>query len=198
MNETKKEKSIRLILIVFFILVTMFAFIIRNHNQPVKSYKYQPIALVIKQSADGTDDPVVALYEFKNSEHVLAFFKVERNNNYKFKTLHAIKLKGAPDQLLPDRGEKGVWVHLGNKWQYFSERLEIKSRDTQFKKSKSPYEATFKIIEEASKVLINNNHTISLKNSSNPPTGIYSLSKDDSLWLIITKKNVGIGLVETK
>lgn len=198
MNETKKEKRIRFVLVVFFILVTMYALIIRNEDLPAQTDSYPPLALVMKQSVDSTDDPVVALYEFKNSEHVLAFFKIERNNNYKFKTLHAIKLKSAPDQLLPDSHGKGVWLHLGEKWQYFSDRLMAENRDLGYKELKSPYEATFKINKADSKVLINNNYTISLNKGSMPPIGIYSLSKDNSIWLIITKEYINIGLIETK
>lgn len=198
MNETKKEKRTRFVLIGFFILVTMNAFIIRNENLPAQIGTHPPIALVMKQSVDRTDDPVVALYEFKNSEHVLAFYKIERNNNYKFKTLHAIKLKNAPDQLLPDSQGKGVWVHQKEKWRYFSDRLMPINRDLKYKELNNPYEATFKINKADSKVLINNNYTISLNKSSIPPLGIYSLSRDHSLWLIITNKHINIGLIETK
>lgn len=197
MNETRKEKFIRFMLIGFFMFVTVYAFFLRYDKQP-EIEDSDPIALVLKTSSSQTDDPIVALYENKNNDHILAVYKIERNNRYKFKTLHRIKLNNKLDQLFPDRFENGIWAHIDRKWIYLSESLKTVSRDPKYKGHDSQFKAAFVYNTDTSKILINNNQSINWDKGLGFPIEIHALTNDGLLWLVLTKAGISIGTVETK
>ncbi|MBS4191643.1 hypothetical protein KHA94_15745 [Bacillus sp. FJAT-49705] len=199
MNETTKEKFIRFVLIGFFILVTIFAFIYRYDRQSAqKEEPQQPLAIVLKPSVHATDDPIVALYENKNNEHILAIYKIDRMDRFKFRTLHAIKLKSAPTQLSPDRKESGIWALIDGKWLYFNSSLKEEKRHVQNRSLYSPYETQYEFDKSKSLIKINNNQSISLNAGTSHPVGLHSLSEDGLLWLVLTKTSIKIAAIETK
>lgn len=185
-------------LIGFFMFVIVYAFFLRYDKQPLETMVQDPIALVLKTSSVQTDAPIVALYENKNNEHILAIYKIERTNRYKFKTLHRIKLNDAPDQLFSDRFENGIWAHIDRKWTYFSKGLKTENRDHKFKRNHSQYKVSFVYNSDTSKILINNNQSINWDNRLGNPIEIHALTNDGLLWLVLTKTGISIGAVETQ
>lgn len=198
MNETKKEKLIRFVLIGFFILITIYAFFFRYDKQPEKIETHDPAAIVLKTGPDQNDDPIIALYEYKNNKHMLVVYKIERNNRYKFKTVHALELNNAPVLLSSDRIETGIWVHVNKKWIYYSEDLEIETRDTKYRNVDSPYKASFIFNKGTSKIVINENQSINWENSLGNPVEIHALTNDGLLWLVLTETGISIVTTETK
>ncbi|KAB2338855.1 hypothetical protein F7731_04705 [Cytobacillus depressus] len=111
MNESMKEKRARFMLIGFFILVTIFAFSSRFDRKSIESDNHPPAALVLEPGIYRTDDPIVALYTYKNNEQILGVYKIESNNDYRFKAIRTVKLINAPYKLAPDKNEKGKKKH---------------------------------------------------------------------------------------
>ncbi|QED48953.1 hypothetical protein [Cytobacillus dafuensis] len=199
MNETSKERFIRFVLIGFFMLVTIFAFIYRYDTQLTqKEEQQQPLAIVLKPSVQATDDPIVALYENKNNEHILAIYQIDRSDRFKFRTLHAKKLKSAPTQLSPDRKEIGIWALIDGKWVYFNSSLKEEKRHVQNRSLYSPYETQYEFDKSKSLIKINDNQSISLDAGTSPSVGVHSLSEDGLLWLVLTNVSVKIATIETE
>ncbi|MBU8879746.1 hypothetical protein BGM26_12185 [Bacillus sp. FJAT-29790] len=195
MNETMKEKCVRFMLIGFFILITISAFLYRHENSRLKVEANHPLALVLQTSIHTKDHPVVALYEYKNSKHLLAVYEIERTNRFKFKTLQAAELGSAPDDMSLDLSGIGLWIHINGEWLYFTNSLkEVKRNQSQRKTS--PLETTFIYNEKKSVILINDKQSIPLMDGETPK-GIYSLSEDGLLWLVITRQGLKIATIET-
>lgn len=198
MKESLKEKRIRFVLIGFFIFLVIGAFLYRYEIRETQEMdESPPLALIIKKSKDMNDNPIIALYEYKNSKHILAVYEIERKNRYKFNAKHVIELNEAPEQISPDRKDEGIWVKANNNWKYFSGNLQevdrmLKNRTTDTS-SKTPYSFD----DKRAILTINSNHSIVLEEGEKP-TGIFSLSEDGSVWLVITERNIKIAAIDTK
>jgi hypothetical protein len=197
MKESLKEKRIRFVLIGFFILLTSIGFLYRFEMSEKEDKHYSPLATVLKSSENGSDNPVIALYEYKNSKHILAAYEIERMNKYKFKTIHAIEMKEAPDQLVADQITKGVWAKTDGNWNYYSQNLQEENRTAEHRMPDSALESSFSFDQKKSKVYLNTNHSISLENGEKP-TGLFSLTSDGSVWLVLTERNIKIAAIDTK
>jgi hypothetical protein len=188
MNETRIEKRLRFFKILVFISIAAAGF----HMQQVPETN-GPIVLVLQQSSNG-GSPRVAVYEYKNGEHLLAVFEVERTRPFKFKTLYAAELSLAPEELAPDREGNGFWVKTGKGWRYFAGNLQQADRDEGFRMASSPYQ-----IEDSA-----DGQTLHIKNNTiNLPSGtkakeIHSLSEDGLLWLMLAEEDIKIVQIDTK
>ncbi|WP_144543613.1 hypothetical protein [Cytobacillus oceanisediminis] len=188
MNETRKEKRLRFFLILVFISIAAAGF----YMQLVPETN-DPKVLVLRQSSD-EGSPRIAVYEYKNGEHLMAVYEVERTSPFKFKTFYASALSQAPEELAPDREGNGFWVKTGNGWSYFAGNLQQAKRDEGFRMASSPYQ-----IECSA-----NGQTLYIKNNTiNLPSGtkakeIHSLSEDGLLWLILTEEDIKIAQIDTK
>lgn len=197
MKESLKERRVRFILIGFFMFLIVSAFLYRFDQQQVHVKQYPSMALVLELSNQARVNPVVALYEYKHNQHVLAIYEVERSNRFRFKARHAIELKDAPDRLLPDVTGEGIWANVRGDWIYFTQNLQEEKRDPGQRSSDSPFETRFQFDENESIININGKQSITMV-IGEKPTGLHSLSENGSLWLVITETDIKIAEIETK
>ncbi|TCJ04629.1 hypothetical protein [Cytobacillus praedii] len=201
MKESLKEKRIRLVLIGFFIFLVICGFLyrfeIRENQDLVKDKDHSPLALVLKKSEDINDNPVIVLYEYRNSKHIIATYEIERTNRYKFNTLHVIELKEAPEQISPDRTNEGIWVKANRKWTYYSQSLREEERTPKYRKTNSSSDSPYSFDDKTAILTINSDLSIVLEKGEKP-TGLFSLSYDGSVWLVVTKRNIKIAAIDPK
>lgn len=195
--ESKREKLIRFFLIGFFICLTASIFLYKYKGSPTVETTPLPKAVVLHKSVSEHDNPLVALYEYKQGKHVLAIYEIERNNLFRFKSIHAISLKNPPLQLALDELEGGVWVEWSEDWVYYNSYLEKESRSTETKNINLGVPFITEM-NESEKVLTFLQSKRIIISKQETPYSIHSLSVDDSLWLLLTDKGVKISIVETK
>ncbi|WP_102274248.1 hypothetical protein [Cytobacillus massiliigabonensis] len=198
MKESLKEKRIRFVLIGFFIFLVIGAFLYRFELRETQDKDYSPpLALVLKKSADMNDNPVIALYEYKNGKHILAVYEIERTNRYKFNAMHVIELKEAPEQISPDRRDEGIWVKANKNWTYYSPNLHEEERELEHRIANSTSETSYSFDDKRAILTIDSKHSIVLEKGEKP-TGLFALSEDRSVWLVITERNIKIAAIDTK
>lgn len=198
MKESLKEKRIRFVLIGFFIFVVIGAFLYRYEIRETQEMdESPPLALILKESKDINDNPIIALYEYKNGKHILAVYEIERKNRYKFNAKHVIELNEAPEQISPDRAEEGIWVKANNKWKYFSSSLQEVDRVPKNRVTDTSSKTPYSFDDKKAILTINSNHSIVLEEGEKP-TGLFSLAEDRSIWLVLTERNIKIAAIDTK
>lgn len=201
MTETVKERRVRLILIAFFLLVTLAGLFYRQSattkttNQPLP----KPLAAVVKQGDRYDQNPIVALYEKRDGQNILALYEVEKNDSYHFRTLQAIILSDVPEELAPDEDHSGIWVKQKGKWSYFNERLMKKERKLTSKINHSQAETSFQTnIKDHQLEIRVKSKLIAVVNKQDRPLAVYFLTEDESVVLIVQENGVKISIIETK
>lgn len=192
--ETKQEKRLRILLIIFFVSLTAGAFFYRYREPVVEMREATPLAAVINKSTSRYDNPIVVLYQQKDDKHILAQYEVERNNQFQFKTLTAVELKKAPTELYKDT-ERGVWVKISDTWHYFNEAFELEQRKEpeQFHPTSIPFKEED---AEKSRQLMVLDEIVHLE-SDERVMEAHPLSRDEHIFLLITNKGVKIAKTDT-
>lgn len=193
--ETKKEKRLRYLLIMIFMSITAAAFFYKYYEPTKENAEYKPLAVVVQEGSTGKN-PIVIMYEFRNDQHILAQFEIEKNNSYHFRTLEAAEVKDTVTQLVRDV-EKGVWVELSGKWQYFDQELLPQNRSTDYKENST--DISFEEIDNGSEkwVELEGKRRIKVEREDTV-SQVLSLSTNQDLWLILTNNGVKISTIATK
>lgn len=203
MDETIREKRIRYMLIVFFIVLTIFAFVFRmNKSQSNHVAEYQTIAVVLKESNHDGENPLIALYHKQFDEHILTYYEIERNNQFHFRARDAVTLRSAPSQMATDKSGLGVWLQIKNRWIYFNEYFKEENNNLENKMNSLGQSVSFQQTRKGSYLYLtvtSGNHVkTELKlQSSHEPTALYSLTKDGTIWLVLFKNDVKIATIRT-
>lgn len=188
MKETLKEKRIRFMLIGFFVLITVSAFFIRQEK--VQHEWHAPRAAVLHESIDEQDHAIVALYEYKEKQHVLGIYEMDRTNQYKFNAITVLSLDKSPDELRPDKKGMGVWVLAGDKWSYYTKQLELKKKALKAENVVDDKEP-FVFDQNNSAIILKSGQSIALSEKEHP-IEVHALSADSSLLLIVTDEGIKI------
>ena len=185
--ETKKDKKIRLLLIVFFVSLTALGFFLKYNE---KEADPQAVAIVIEKS-QGDHNPEVVMYEFKHERHFLAKYEIERNNKFRFRTLTAIELPQHVEELHYDQAGDGFWVKMENDWRYYNQGLIEEQHSSQSKIPPARVQFSEKRTDTENWLLIEGKHKIKIPKDESV-VGIHPLSIDGSLWMVITNNSVKI------
>ncbi len=191
MKETFKEKITRYILIVFFVCITIFAFIYRQEKLTIRESTHSPQAIVLHTSIDENDNPVVLLYEHKNNQHTLGIYEIEQQNRYKFNSRYVVYFDNAVEQLSLDQNEDGIWVKSNGESQYFNMSLQEEKGNLETLTTSTPSKVPFTYNKEKATIIFNDTQSISL-NEEEVPRELHALSEDGSSWLVLTDKGVKI------
>lgn len=201
MIETVKERRVRIILIAFFLLIALAGLFYRqsrstiNTNQPSP----KPQATVVKQGDRYDQNPIVALYEQRDRQNILALYEVEQNDSFRFRTLQATTLNDVPEALAPDKDHNGVWVKLKGEWTYYNERLQQKERKETSRVNHSYAKASFKTSLRNKRIELQvNSKRVAVLEQIDRPLAVYFLTEDQSLLLIVYRNGVKISIIETK
>lgn len=198
MNETRKQKSIRIIIIgisIIFVFLGLFL----QQNKPenaknAKDAKSEMKAVVVHQSEALNDPPLIVVYRKLSGEHRLILYKVERMDHNHFKAMKNIVIETEPDQLQADYSSHGVWVLLQNKWVYYNAQFEKEYRDEYYRDQSSNQSIPFQKNSAGDKVQIRwNNKQIEIPFSHNEMIReIYSLSADKHLLFLLYKNDIKV------
>ena len=196
-NETFKEKITRYVLIFMFICITIIALIYRQEKLAIRESSHPPHAIVLHNSIDENDNPVVLLYEHKNNQHTLGIYEIEKQNRYKFNSRNIVNLNYAVEQLSLDENENGFWANSNGKWQYFDMSLQKVKRDSDTLSNRNPYKVPFTFNKEGAAIKFNDTQSISLNNGE-VPQELHKLSEDGLSWLVLTDTGVKIATVKVE
>lgn len=203
MNETKKEKRIRYLLIVFFVLFTISAFVYRMDKNSIKKVtEPHMMVVVLKESKSVEENPIIALYHKQFDDRILTYYEIERNNQFRFRAREAITLKSAPTEMARDQNGDGVWTKVNGKWVYFDQFLQKAKNNLENKTTSLGQPVSFQQEKEGSQLRLivdagdQSKKEISLT-TGEQPTALYSLSEDGTVWLVLFENEVKIATINT-
>lgn len=189
MRETMHEKRIRFLIIIFILLAVAAAFYWR-HQQMITRKGAEtafPLAVVIHKSEGKLDHPLVAVYQYKDGEHLVAVYEIDVEEDYLFKTVAAAKLRKAPEALAADSGEKGVWMKFSGKWRYFNDSLKEKKRSDKRRRSGELVQFTAEENRDGTTIVIPGTGSRFQLNTREKVLAVHSLAFDKSLYLALTE-----------
>lgn len=201
MIETVKERRVRIVLIAFFLLIALAGLLYRQSRSTIYTNQPspKPQATVVKQGDRYDQNPIVALYEERDKQNILALYEVEQNDSFRFRTLQVTTLNDIPEALAPDKEDKGVWVKLKGEWNYYNERLQKKERKETNKVNHPHSKASFKTnLRDKQIELQVNSKRVAVLEQIDHPLAVYFLTEDQSLLLIVHQNGVKISIIETK
>lgn len=193
MKESKKEKTIRYLLILVICILLFAAFSYRNKNLLTHTSKMEtdfPLAVVLKKGTS-YENPLVALYEKEDDERFLAIYEIQKNNHYFFHTLKAVKLHDPLEDISTDRSSLGIWIKISGKWHYLNESLHEKDRSLKNKSSDGKIKYSIKTFNDKKQLFLPNGK-IALLDGKEKVKEIYPLTETNDLWLVITENDVKV------
>lgn len=187
MEESKKEKLIRVFFIFFFAGIALLGFFLKYYAYPNSTFK--KMAIVLKESSGSNADPLVVIYEIKDNKHFLVLFKIDVSDSYKFRALKSIEVDHPIEKLGKDN-ETGFWAKIDGNWLYFSNKLEQKPRPISYKSEMKS--GTFKEKEAGGQKSIILDGMEIPWTSGDKVMEAHSISIDRNLWMIVTEKEVQV------
>jgi len=192
-RETRKERRVRFLLLFICISFTIGALYYKYSKQ--REIINPPLVTVLHQSLDKEDYPIIVLAKKQENKYILAEYEVRIDDNYLFKTRKAVTLDGKPTLISLDKESVGVWVEIDGRWKYFTSDFELATRSPEFRERNSVEQSNWIEIQE-------NGHTMVQLGDKQLDVGeskinqLFSLSKDGSLWLVITEKEIIISTMK--
>lgn len=196
MVETKKEKRLRYLLILIFVGITVSALFYKYNGESEINKDNIPIAIVAHKSTGDNDNPVVVMYHYQDGQHILAQYEIDRNANFRFKTLDAVKLKQSPSELILDQ-EKGFWIKVSDKWEYFDRTLQQQERSTKFIGDSTHISFTIEEDKKEKWLVLEDKRRVKIDSIENV-IQVHSLSNKKDLLLLITDLGAKISTFDTK
>jgi hypothetical protein len=190
LEETRKEKRLRYLLILFFVSITAGAFFFKYSDMSKGDENHTPLAVVLQESTGDNENPIVVMYNFQQNQHTLAQYEIKRNADFRFVALDAVKLKQAPSEMVLDK-DTGVWVKVSDKWHYFDRYLQQQERSEELigKSTYVPFtiekdnDDIWMMIEGMRKMKMDLNEKVS---------EVHPLSNNRDLWLLVTESGAKI------
>ncbi|WP_078379384.1 hypothetical protein [Sutcliffiella halmapala] len=197
-KESKKEKVLRFIIIGFIGLFTLYLFSIQyspnKENQHVEiPDTFKPLAVVIQEQDEKNEFPIITMVKEHEEKPLLATYKINLTNDYKFETIYAVELKSVPTAMEKDDHSSGVWLLMKGEWIHFNEEL-VMEQDVE-KRANAGEEETFKLSIELTETeqyllkLSNESGIVIQKAFIEEPISVLKLSSSDDLWLVLFQKD---------
>lgn len=190
MVESRRDKFIRLLFILFFISIVIFGFFLRYKEFLIDEEKpLNEVALVLHPST-GTDNPQIIMYRQHDGQHFLVKYEIDINNNYFFRTLQAVELNHSVDELFKDK-EEGFWLSSNGKFYYFDLNLTQHERLEQYigETTAVPY------MDEEGTITVSSHQFVA--NEIGKIRQIHSLSKNGDIWLVLSELGPKILTIDT-
>ncbi len=198
MKESKREKTVRLILIVLCLLVVLVGIVYSSPSKErIEKNDDQMLRVEVLSEQTENHNPVIAVVKKVQDQPVLIIYEIDRENNYYFKVLDSVSLNKTAKKLMVSKDENGIWVKVDTKqWILFSKSLEVLQKVEKEPENIYSDNQPFKFNHKDHIVSINqrdSNKEIQLdlsKQDVNQPKAIYSLAHDDSLWLVLFQEDM--------
>lgn len=193
MQESKREKVLRYLLIGICLLVVLGGFLYSSSSDKVEEIEPTIHAEVLSRG-DGSRNPVIAVAKVVEEKPVLVIYEIDQKNQYYFKVLHSVSLHNAVKMLRTTKEHNGVWVQMEEgKWVLFSESLEVLQERKSDPSSVTSTRQPFHIQEDTGFISISRESRdvrLDLTDKNGEPKEIHSLSEDDSVWLVVFQKDM--------
>ena len=196
MKESKREKTLRFVLIGLCVLVVFGGFVYSSDSPERVDESGQSIHAEVLTAGNREQNPVIAVAKMAQDQPVLIIYELDRSNQYYFKVLHSVSLQKRVKKIGLTKDKDGIWVQLDKKqWVLFSNSLEVlqekKDAPSSVISSKQPFK------HEENKHVID----VSFKENKDPisldwtgqkadPVEVHSLSADKSLWLVVLQEDL--------
>ncbi|WP_062355056.1 hypothetical protein [Bacillus kwashiorkori] len=192
--ESFKDKITRYSFIIIAIGLVIAGFSLQkgsNNNSVEKT------AIVIHESNDINDKPLVAILSYDHKKYMLKLFQVDRLDSNKFHLINEISQAEKPLEMRKDKETNGLWLHFNKKWVYFNEYLEEETRDKKYRldhrNNRINWEKENNLITLTS---LTDDSIYSFPINENDKVHfIAPLAKDNSLWLAIINNEVKVLLL---
>jgi hypothetical protein len=192
-RETRKERRVRYLLLFICISFTIGALYYKYSKQRVLINP--PLVTVLHQSLNKEDNPIIVLAKKQENNYILAEYEVQIEENYLFQTRRAITLDGKPTMISLDKERKGVWVEIDGQWNYFTSDFELATRSTEYRDRNTGEPSNLTTITEDGRAIVQLGDK-QLDVGESRINQLFSLSKDGSLWLVITDQEIIISTTE--
>ncbi|WGG44813.1 hypothetical protein [Rossellomorea sp. DA94] len=193
MQESKREKFLRYLLIGICLLVVLGGSLYSSSSDKVEEIKPSTHAQVLSRG-DESRNPVIAVAKVVEEQPVLVIYEIDQKNQYYFKVLHSVSLHNPVKTLRVTKEHNGVWVQMEEKkWILFSESLEVLQERESEPSSVTSSRQPFHIQEGTGLISIprgSRDVRLVLTDKSGEPEEIHSLSGDDSVWLVVFQKDM--------
>ncbi|WP_201715889.1 hypothetical protein [Rossellomorea arthrocnemi] len=195
MQESKREKFLRYLLIGLCLLVVLGGYLYSSSSSGKGDGIEPSIHAEVLSRGDGNHNPVIAVAKVVEKQPVLVIYELDRNNQYYFKVLHSVSLHNPVKSLGITKEHNGIWVQLEKKkWIFFSDSLEtLREKDSE-PASITSSRRSFHIQENTGFISIPEDDAksdrLDLSERKEKPKEIHSLSEDDSLWLVVFEKDL--------
>ncbi len=191
-RETRKERRVRYLLLFICISFTIGALYYKYSKQIINP----PLVTVLHRSLNKEDNPIIVLAKKQENNYILAEYEIQIEDNYLFQTKRAITLDGKPRMISLDKESKGVWVKIDGQWNYFTSDFELAIRSTKYRDRNTGELSNLTTIKEEDGRTIVQLGDKQLDVGEGRINQLFSLSKDGSLWLVITEQEIIISTME--
>ncbi|MCA1057426.1 hypothetical protein LCL96_00665 [Rossellomorea aquimaris] len=194
MQESKREKRLRFLLIGLCLLVVLGGFLYSSNSSKKVDGKTSSIQAEVLSKGSETENPVIAVAKMVEEQPVLVIYELDRNNQFFFKVLHSVSLQNTVKTMSIAKEHNGIWVQLEEKnWVLFSESLEVLQEREDGPSSVTTSRHPFNIEEDGFIGIPRDEGEslrLNLSNRSGKPNDIHSLSVDDSIWMVVFQKDL--------
>ena len=196
MKETKKERFIRFTIIIFSLIFVAVGY--RFQIEKMNSADDPPKIAVLHVSESNNEPPIIAMYRWLENNHLLTIYRIDRGNRFHFQEMHTTELPDAPDKILGDQKITGVWAEIDGEWIFYDENLQRVRREPIYRDVTSGETVPYTIDKKNGEVSIRGNEkSVSFRLENNEMIhGIYSLTNDEKLYLVLFDNDVKLIVLE--
>jgi hypothetical protein len=192
LEESKRDKYIRFILISLCLLVVIIGFVYSGSPREIERKRDAHVSAQVLKKQAGGEDAVIVVSRMDDDQTVLVIYKIEKDNGYHFKVLHSLEMKEYIEEIKVQSDGAGLWAKVKkDQWFLFSNRLEVLDQ-TEHPGSAHSTRQTFHYDENTQRASLKEKpDKIEIKlPKETEPLEIHPLSDDDSLWLVVIEDDL--------
>ena len=197
-NETRREKLIRISLIVIISIVTMFLFKVQFQMftfTPETQIEAIELQVEVLQVIDESNEfPIIAMVKDNEGKPMLVTYKINVKDNFRFETIQAVELTEVPKSIKKDEATGDLWVELKDGFTLFTKELNIVNTpsDSIPKLEQDQYSHKINKMDTGQYLIeiYKEDRKIVQKAIQQKPVNVYALSKEETLWLIELEDDV--------
>ncbi len=195
LKESRRERKIRLALIVgaLFIIAIGFIWPFSSEKKESDLAKVPMMQVQVLEKADAGTNPIVVVSKIVDKKQLLILYEIEKNNAYFFNVQKSISLNDKVQKLFLNENKTGIWVQTvnNNEWILFSNSLEElqRTKEIPIKMSSSSVDFTYKSSSQLITAISEEGAEIPLT-KGDKPVDVHLISP--SLWLIIFEDELQI------
>ncbi|MGM0853538.1 MAG: hypothetical protein ACQEWI_13140 [Bacillota bacterium] len=196
MKESKREKTLRFVLIGLCVLVVFGGLVYSSTSSEQVDESGQSIHAEVLTAGNKEQNPVIAVAKMAQDQPVFIIYELDRSNQYYFKVLHSVSLQKRVKMIGLTKDKEGIWVQLDKKqWVLFSKSLEVLQEKKVAPSSVISSKQPFKYNEHKQLIDISFRENkdpiqLDLSDQKDEPVEVHSLSVNKSLWLVVLQEDL--------